>query len=118
MNCGLVLGEVRGSGQVGRYDREDRIIDRLQRENKELKKENRSLQQRLKRVSRGYKAYLDKDPLEEPSRHQENAKLEGRDADKVCWECNGSLKVIIVGNRRFRKCDQCDKRTKVRIING
>lgn len=92
-----------------RVDREDKKIDRLEKENRELKSLVRQLNKRLKKLSRGYRAYLDKDIEEEKPEVEET---------KICWDCNrGEYKLYVIGNRRWRACTECNKRGKVKIMN-
>lgn len=94
-----------------KVDRELDLIERLEQENRELKSIKRSLEKRLKKLSRGYKAYLDKDLEEEPLIKAPKEEV------KHCWNCSTrTLEVKIVLNRRWRQCTSCDKRTKVKII--
>lgn len=92
-------------------DREDKEIDRLEKDNRELKALVRQLNKRIKRLSRGYKKYLDEEPLKpEVEEVQEEV--------KVCWNCaRGVLEKIVVLNRYWRQCTVCDKRTKTKLIN-
>jgi hypothetical protein len=96
-----------------RIDREDRILENLRSELRIVKSENRQLRKRLKKLSRGYNKFLD-----ESEEVQEAAVEEAKEiAKKICWDCNiGNYELIIIGNRRFRKCSECGKRGKVSII--
>lgn len=92
-----------------RVDREDRYIQRLEEEIRELKKTKKSLEKRIKKLSRGYRAYLDKDFEEESDPKQEEK--------KICWECGvGEYKLYVILNRRWRACSECGKRGKVKIL--
>jgi len=99
-----------------KQDREDQLVDRLQKENRELKQINRGLMKQCKKLSRGYYKYL---------AHEEEAQ-DGivekavEEARKVCFLCGSDYREIIVFNRRWRKCQnpQCGKRGKVSIIGG
>ena len=93
-----------------KYDREDRIIDRLEQENKKLKQEVRTLQKRVKRLNFGYRKYLDTDPVEKEDKKSVEIQ------QKKCYDCGGSYNLIIIHNRRFRMCDNCGKRGKTKII--
>jgi hypothetical protein len=95
------------------YRRKD-PLEALEQKIRELKAENRQLHKRLKKITKGYKSYLDNEDLEDDSVTEER-----QPEKKICWDCNtGVLQIIIIGNRRFRKCDNqnCGKKTKVKII--
>jgi predicted nuclease with TOPRIM domain len=92
-----------------KYEREIPIIDRLEKENRELKSENRRLFKLVRRLNKGFYKLLDEEVVEEQQVPEEVV--------KECWDCGkGKLLVRIVLNRRWRECDVCDKRTKVKII--
>lgn len=88
---------------------EDDKIESLEKQIRDLKSEKRSLEKRLKKISRGYKSYLDRDePLDVPK----------QEAEKVCFSCGtGKLIKITVLNRSWQECDHpgCNKRTKTKI---
>jgi hypothetical protein len=94
-----------------RYKRkEEDLVESFEQKIRELKSENRQLHKRLKKVSKGYKAYLDNDL-------EDDIIEEKREEKKICWDCaRGELLVKIVLNRRWRECTICNKRTKVKII--
>lgn len=98
-----------------RQDREDRLIDRLQEENRTLKQINRSLQKQVKKLSRGYRKFLAVQGAEEEKEAVQEAK---EVAKKICWQCNtGEYREVIIANRRFRQCQDCGKRGKVTILS-
>jgi hypothetical protein len=95
-------------------NRKEQYVLGLEKKVRELKQEVRTLHKRLSRLTKGYKAYLDSEPLDDD--YIKETKID-KNADKQCWNCDiGKLKVVIIGNRRFRKCNNCDNRTKVKII--
>lgn len=92
-----------------KYQREEKEIERLEEQVRDLKAQKRQLERRLKTISKGYRAYLDND-LEEPTPIKKEEK-------KMCWDCGvGEYKLHIIVNRRFRKCEYCGKRGKVKIV--
>lgn len=93
-----------------KYQREEDYIESLEQKLRDLKSENRYLNKQLKKVTRGYRKYLNEEPVEE-------IKKPSKDDPKDCWECSrGKLIVKVVLDRRFRECDVCGKRTKTKII--
>lgn len=93
-----------------KVDRELDLIERLEQENRELKSIKRSLEKRVKKLSRGYRKFLDADPLEEDNK-------EVQIQTKMCYDCKvGEYKLHIIANRRWRACTNCDKRGKVEIL--
>lgn len=96
-----------------RQDREDRLLERLQTENKELKQLNRSLMKKVKSLSKGYYKFMVAQDEEQEKEAVQEAK---ETAKKLCYECSGEYKEIIIVNRRFRQCQDCGKRGKVTVI--
>lgn len=98
-----------------RYDREDRIAERLKEENRELKQINRSLMKQVKKLSRGYLKFT---TAETKAEEQEAVHEAKETAKKICFSCNeGEYKEIIVMNRRWRQCQACNKKGKVTILS-
>ena len=84
-------------------DREDRVIDRLERENRELKSTVRSLQKRLARVTKGYRG--DSDIPQEKPKKKEPPK------ETLCHECRqGNLTEVELIGRIIESCDFCEYR--------
>lgn len=94
-------------------DREDRMLERLQLENRELKQTVRSLQKKLKQLSKGYYKFMVAQDEEQEKEAVQEAK---ETAKKLCYDCSGEYKEIIIINRRFRQCQDCGKRGKVTIL--
>jgi len=95
-----------------RQDREDRLLERLQEENRTLKQMNRSLQKQVKKLNRGYRKFLAVQGEEEEREAVEEAK---EVAKKICWDCNeGEFKKIEIAGRYFRLCNVCGKRGKTK----
>lgn len=99
-----------------KYEREEKEIDRLTKEVRELKRENKQLRQRLKTVSKGYYKYLaDTEDVVEDEIVEINKEM----MDKICWDCGGVYKKIIVHTRKWRQCQNasCGKKGKVSIVD-
>lgn len=97
-----------------KYEREERIIERLQQENKILKSENRHLRKKLKELSKGYYKFM---IAEDEFKQDEAIQSAKKVAEKICYDCSvGNYKEIIIHNRRWRQCDNCGKRGKVKIL--
>ena len=78
-----------------RWEREEKIIERLNNENKKLRLENRHLLKKLKQANKGYYKFLTSDT--ENHGVDEIIKV----AIKICYDCSiGNYKEIIVANRR------------------
>jgi SMC interacting uncharacterized protein involved in chromosome segregation len=96
---------------MSKRTKEEKLVDQLEAKIRELKQENRTLHKRLSRITKGYKAYLDKEDL------TEEAVVSKKEEKKICYECGtGEYRLIIIGNRRFRRCVDCGKTGKVTII--
>lgn len=94
-----------------KFERDEKIIDRLELENRNLKSENRLLRKRLKSLSKGYHKFLLEDGQNEAVEEAQEI------AKKICFQCGiGEYKEIIVVNRRWRQCQECGKKGKVSII--
>lgn len=99
-----------------KYDRENRIFDRLQEENKKLKQENKRLKKQVSSLSKGYYKFLYTDTEEDT---QEAVKQAKEVAKKICFDCRmGELKLSILGNKYWRYCNNCTKRTKTKDISN
>ena len=97
-----------------KFEREERIIERLQQENRILKSENRHLRKKLKELSKGYYKFM---VAEDEFKQEEAVETAKKVAEKICYDCNiGDYKEIIIMNRRFRQCTHCGKRGKVTIL--
>jgi formamidopyrimidine-DNA glycosylase len=96
-----------------RPDWETAQIERLERQVRELKSINKTLLRRVKKLNKGYYKFLDE---EERAQEEPIEPVVNKNADKDCWDCGGLLKVVLVHNRRFRLCQDCGKRTHVKII--
>ena len=82
--------------------------ERLEKENKELKQENRLLNRRLKRLSRNQNEDSD-DEEDEPEERKAP-----HDVDKKCPECGKGYVVIIqLGPRKQPGCNTCGWRGKI-----
>ena len=98
-----------------KQDREDRILERLQEENRTLKQINRSLQKKLKTLTKGYYKFLNAEGEEEEQEAVQEAK---QTAQKICWTCQeGVLELVNLGIRYYRKCNSCTYRTKGKPIS-
>jgi len=94
-----------------KYNREIDEKYRLENLVREQKSIIRQLNKKLRRISRGYRSYLDKDIFEEVESITTSKEIE-----KVCFECEkGILELKILLNRRWRECNICSYRTKVKI---
>jgi hypothetical protein len=95
-----------------KFEREEKLITRLQLENKKLKELNRSLSKKLKQLNKGYYKYL-----YESDTQQEKDTCIKEVAKKICWDCAiGEYKEMVVLNRRWRECQNCGKRGKIKIL--
>lgn len=94
-------------------------IESLEEKIRELKSVVRSLTKRLKKVSRGYYKYLNECEEQEQEVEVRKFKEEVKDVlVKVCHECGGNYRLIIIGTRRFRKCQTCGKKGKVSYLDS
>lgn len=93
-----------------KFEREEKEIERLQKDNRELKSENRTLRRRLKQLNKGYRK-LEEDEIITSEDIPPEIK-------KICWDCSiGNYNEVIIGNRRFRRCDNCHKTGKVTLLD-
>jgi len=94
------------------FERKANDQERLEEQVRRLKSENRHLHKRLKRITKGYRHYLDSEPIDEIK----DPKVK-KEPEKVCFECErGVLELKLILNRRFRECNVCNNRTKVKIL--
>lgn len=96
-----------------KYEREQKVVERLEKENRELKSENRTLRRKLRELSKGYYKYM---VAEDEEQQLEALQKVQEVAEKVCWDCQGTYKLIVIANRRFRRCNDCGKQGKVTIV--
>ena len=98
-----------------KYIKEKDINERLEKENRDLKNLCRSLQKRLKKVSKGYNQFLEEDGVEETSQALTKVTAE---LEKICYDCGiGSMIKIDLGTRYYRACNNCTRRTKSKPKN-
>lgn len=99
-----------------KHEREQRVLERLQEENKILKQANRRLQKQVKELGRGYYKFM----VAQDEEQEKEAVHEAREtAKKICYDCGtGEYKEIIVAKRRWRQCAECGKRGKVTILEN
>lgn len=96
---------------MSKRSKEDKLVEQLEGKIRELKQENRQLHRRLSRVTKGYKSYLDKEDL------NSEIIMNKKEEKKICYECStGEYRLMVIGNRRFRRCTECGKTGKVTII--
>lgn len=94
-----------------KYEREENLIEQLEKQIRELKSINRQLLKKLKVLNRGYHKFLIEDGENEAVEEAQEI------AKKICWDCNiGNYELVIIANRRFRKCSECGKKGKISII--
>lgn len=90
-----------------KHDREQRVLQRLQSENRSLKQEVKSLRNSIRKLNRGY------------HKLEEEEKIEEKDIPipaKICYDCNvGEMVKTTILNRSWRQCSNCTRRTKVKI---
>ena len=97
-----------------RTNREFDLLEKLKKENKHLKRELKRARKMLDRYDVAEQKGLINEDIIVPSKKRQKEKelLE----KWRCYECeNGILRLIIIGNRYLRKCDQCGKNTKSQI---
>jgi hypothetical protein len=96
-------------------DREDRELDRLRKEVRDLKSTNKSLLRQVKKLSRGYNRYLAE---EDDKKEEALEELIETTVEKTCWDCGGNYKKVEICGRSFRTCDGCGKRGKVKKVQA
>jgi hypothetical protein len=89
--------------------REEKTIERLERELREAKSLIRSLQKRLRKVDKGFKEHEIEDV------QVEEAEIKNAVLCEVCGK--GSAVITIIGNREIVRCSICEHRSS-RKING
>lgn len=90
--------------------KKDSELERLEKQNRELKQEVRSLQKQLKKLNKGYRSYLTK---------EEKIETDAPEPPKIerCAECGkGEVTTRTVINRTWKECNVCDWKTKTKII--
>jgi rubrerythrin len=93
---------------MSKFEREEKVIDRLERLNRELKAENRRLHKLLKQINKGFNKLRDEEKIDE----EDIPKV----LTKVCWDCSGELIKYEMVGRRWYTCDTCGKRTPVKFL--
>lgn len=92
-----------------KHEREQKVLDRLQRENRELKQEIKSLRNSVRRLNKGFHRLADDDVIEE-----KEVPIEA----KICYDCSvGHLQKVSILGRYWRQCNNCPKRTKTKREN-
>ena len=95
-----------------KYTREENINERLEQENRQLKQQVRFLSKRLKKTTRGFYKVQNEDNTDEKENIIEEAIKE---IEKICWTCKvGVLAKVELLGRYWRKCGNCDYRTKAK----
>lgn len=103
---------------MGRADhkkdkREQDELERLEKENRELKAINRSLLKQIKKLSKG----INRQEFEEAMETIEHGPKKDEPNAKKCPECGRlGLKDVIVAGRLFHRCSICDYKSG--RING
>lgn len=88
-------------------DREVRVMQRLQQENRSLKQEVKSLRNSIRKLNRGYDKLVEEEKIEE-----KDIPIPA----KICYDCNvGTLEKVSVFGRYWRQCNNCPKRTKTKM---
>lgn len=95
-------------------NREDRELETLRAQNRELKQQNRSLMKQVKKLSRGYLKYLAEEDKDEKEQIVED--IVEKTVDKICFDCGGIYRKHEILNRTYRLCDNCGKRGKTKIL--
>lgn len=84
-------------------------VERLEKENRELKALNRSLLKQIKKLSKGiYKQEFEEAMDKKVEEHGQ--KEEPRPRERKCPNCarTGGLISTEIAGRRFERCDHCD----------
>jgi hypothetical protein len=97
-----------------RKNQEYELVDRLKHENARLKRELKRARKALDRYAVAEeKGLIDQGVVVPSKKRQLEKEMKERWA---CHSCEtGILRLIILGNRYFRKCDNCAKHTKSQI---
>jgi predicted RNase H-like nuclease (RuvC/YqgF family) len=96
-----------------KYEREEDLVDRLEKENRELKATIRSLERRLKKVDKDFRKEME-DVQKEHLLEKEHSRSVPK--GRKCEHCGkGHIIEIDIVGRKFESCDTCDYRKK---ING
>lgn len=93
---------------MSKFKREEKLTERLEKENRELKAENRRLHKLLKRINKGFHKLRDDEKIEE----EDIPPI----LKKICWDCSGELIKHEIFGRRWYICDNCGKRTNTKFI--
>lgn len=88
-----------------KFKREEDLVERLEKENRELKASVRHLEKKLKKVDKNYRA-----ELEEVKKEKAQEEDSGTYSVKVpCLECGkGEILEVDLMKRIFLKCTVCD----------
>jgi hypothetical protein len=102
-------------------DKESSLLDRLKHENKKLKRQLAVLRRQLEQVD--VNKYNNLQQLVKKQEKEDRQAADEKKRIKLmnkwrCFECNeGALKIVIInrldGVFYFRRCDKCNKRTKL-----
>ncbi len=86
-----------------KYNREERLTERLQEENRKLKSENKTLRRKLRETTKGYYKFMIAEDEEEEKKAIETVKTI---AKKICYTCQiGELILVDLGVRYYRQCN-------------
>lgn len=101
-------------GKKKRCDRELDMLDKLKSENRKLKRALKSTRKMLDRYEVAeQKGLIENDTIIPSKKRNKEKELKEK---WRCYDCErGVLELIIIGNRYFRKCNNCGKRTKSQI---
>jgi hypothetical protein len=93
---------------MGRKKSDDEdVVHKLEKEIRELKSLNRSLQKRLKKLNKGYKA-------EEFDFEEKEKEDHRKDDSNKCPDClKGHVVIIELGPRKQQGCNTCGWRGKI-----
>ncbi len=88
---------------------DDDQVESLEVQIRELKQENRSLHQKIRKLNKGYYRLRDDDKIEDKDIPKEV---------KLCWDCGtGEYRKVCINNRQFRRCQECGKTGKVTVLS-
>ena len=101
-------------GKTYKRDQDFDIIDKLKHENAKLKRDLKQVRKLLDRYSIAEeKGLIDENAIAPSKKRQKEREL------KEKWQCytceSGVLRIVMIGNRYFRKCDHCGKNTKSQV---